>query len=104
MVSILLNIIVCIFRQKTHHQIQTNPIILPRYRNKPSFNLNAKMELQYSIRNIITLCIDLICRNEVFRYHDIPVFHFVSKIRYLKEYPLLHSKYIEIDVNVVYLA
>ena len=40
----------------------------------------------------------------IFRYHDIPVFHFVSKIRYLKEYPLLHSKYIEIDVNVVYLA
>ena len=97
MVSILLNIIVCIFRQKTHHQIQTNPIILPRYRNKLNFNLNAKIELQYSIKNFKIICFDLF---------DIVIYlYFIfHKNEYLKIFALLNNEYIEIDVNVVYLA
>ena len=69
---------------------------------KWNYNIQLGILLLYAL----ILYVGMKNRNigNIFRYHDIPVFHFVSKIRYLKEYPLLHSKYIEIDVNVVCLA
>ena len=42
MVSILQNIIVCIFRQKTHHQIQTNPL--------PRAVTEMKIEMQWRMK------------------------------------------------------